>query len=219
MAGLALFDLDNTLLAGDSDARWGEYLVEIGVLDAETQGRANDQFYQDYLAGCLDVFAFLRFAFAVLKAHPMEQLLAWREGYLREKIHPIVLDQGKTLLDRHRAQGHTLVIVTATNSFLTRPIADLLGVEHLIASEPELREGRFTGEVAGTPSFGPGKVTRLDAWIEAQDTAFSESWFYSDSHNDLPLLRRVDHPVAVDPDDTLRQAAVAAGWPVMSLRG
>ncbi len=218
MSTLALFDLDNTLLGGDSDARWGEYLVEQGILDSATYGAANARFYQDYENGCLDPYAFLRFAFAVLKEHPLERLHAWREGYLAQKIEPIILPKGQALLDKHRRLGHTVVMITATNGFLTRAIADRMGVAHLIASEPELVNGRYTGELQGSPSFGPGKVTRWREWLANHGQSFDETWFYSDSHNDLPLLRAVDHPIAVDPDAILRVEAQRCAWPILTLR-
>ncbi len=215
---LALFDLDNTLLAGDSDHAWGEYLVEEGLVDAEEYRKANDRFYQDYLNGELDIFHYLSFALKPLASHPMDELLDWRERFLAQKIRPMLQPKADELLQRHRQQGHTLMIITATNRFVTEPIAELLGVEHLIATEPEMVNGRFTGSVAGTPSFQEGKVTRLNDWLEAHNGTLEGAWFYSDSHNDLPLLKRVAHPVAVDPDPTLEDAARQAGWPIISLR-
>lgn len=215
---LAIFDLDNTLLAGDSDHAWGEFLVEEGIVDAETYRKANDRFYQEYLNGELDVFEYQRFALQPLSTHSMEELESWRETFMAKKVQPMMLEKAATLLADHRAQGHTLMIITATNRFITEPIAELLGVDYLIATEPELVNGRFTGEVAGTPSFQDGKVVRLNDWLEAFDETLDGAWFYSDSHNDVPLLKLVQNPVAVDPDPTLEKLAIESGWPVMSLR-
>ncbi|EMP54035.1 HAD-superfamily hydrolase [Marinobacter santoriniensis NKSG1] len=215
---LALFDLDNTLLAGDSDHAWGEFLVEEGLVDAEEYRRANDRFYQEYLNGELDIFHYLRFALQPLARHDMEELLGWRSTFMSKKVMPMMQDKARELIERHRQQGHTLMIITATNRFVTEPIAEYLGIEHLIATEPELVNGRFTGEVAGVPSFQDGKVTRLNDWLQSCDQSLEGAWFYSDSHNDVPLLRNVTHPVAVDPDPTLEQLARDAGWPVISLR-
>ena len=216
---LALFDLDNTLLAGDSDHAWGEFLVEEGLVDAEEYRKANDRFYQEYLNGELDILHYLRFALQPLAQHDMSELLAWREAFIKKKVRPMMQVQAEQLLEQHRQQGHTLMIITATNRFVTEPIAELLGVEHLIATEPELVNGRYTGEVAGTPSFQDGKVTRLNDWLEHHGRTLDGSWFYSDSHNDVPLLKQVENPVAVDPDPKLEALAKEAGWPVISLRG
>jgi len=216
---LALFDLDNTLLAGDSDHAWGEFLVEEGLVDAEEYRKANDRFYEEYLNGELDIFHYLRFALQPLARHDMDELLAWREAFLEKKVRPMMQEKARELLDRHRQQGHTLMIITATNRFVTEPIAELLEVEHLIATEPELVNGRYTGEVAGVPSFQDGKVTRLNDWLDHHKRTLEGAWFYSDSHNDVPLLKQVENPVAVDPDPRLEALAKESGWPVISLRG
>ena len=215
---LAIFDLDNTLIAGDSDHLWGDYLIELGVVDGGDYKASNDQFYQDYLRGELDIDAYLQFALAPLSRYPLEQLYAWREGFIRDKIRPIMLPAASELLDRHRAAGDTLLIITATNDFVTEPIADALGVANLIATRAERGDQRYTGRVLGVPSYREGKVTRLQDWLAATGQDLVDSWFYSDSHNDLPLLRQVSHPVAVDPDDSLRVAAEEQGWPIISLR-
>ncbi|ERS88702.1 phosphoserine phosphatase [Marinobacter sp. EVN1] len=215
---LAIFDLDNTLLAGDSDHAWGEFLVEEGMVDAEEYKRANDRFYQEYLNGELDVFHYQRFVLAPLTRHNMDELEDWRAAFMAKKVQPMMQDKAVKLLAEHREQGHTLMIITATNRFITEPIAELLGVDHLIATEPELVNGKFTGEVAGTPSFQEGKVERLNDWLTAHGESLEGAWFYSDSHNDLPLLRKVENPVAVDPDPTLEKTAIENGWAVMSLR-
>ncbi|GAA0850838.1 HAD family hydrolase [Marinobacter szutsaonensis] len=216
---LALFDLDNTLLAGDSDHAWGEFLVEEGLVDAEEYRKANDRFYEEYLNGELDIFHYLRFALQPLARHDIDELLAWREAFLEKKVRPMMQEKARELLDRHRQQGHTLMIITATNRFVTEPIAELLEVEHLIATEPELVNGRYTGEVAGVPSFQDGKVTRLNDWLDHHKRTLEGAWFYSDSHNDVPLLKQVENPVAVDPDPRLEALAKESGWPVISLRG
>ena len=215
---LALFDLDNTLIAGDSDYLWGRFLVERGLVDGERYERANEQFYADYRAGCLDIHAFLRFALAPLAAHPLEQLLRLREAFVRERIEPILLPAARDLIQHHRSSGDTLVVITATNAFVTAPIAAAYGVPHLIATEPEQREGRYTGAVAGVPAFKGGKVERLAAWLEEHGGSLEGSSFYSDSHNDLPLLLAVERAVAVDPDPLLLAEAERRGWPVISLR-
>jgi len=217
---LALFDLDNTLLAGDSDFEWAQYLIEQGVLDREVYEARNQAFYDQYKAGTLDIHEFLDFQLRPLARHPREQLDAWHRDYMARKVIPMVAPGTAALLEQHR--NDVQVIVTATNSFVTAPIAQHLGVSHLIATEPEQQAGQFTGKVAGTPSFKAGKVTRLEAWLAGQGKTWADvtdSWFYSDSLNDLPLLEHVHHPVAVDPDATLRAHAEAKGWPIISLRG
>jgi len=215
---LALFDLDNTLLAGDSDHAWGDFLVAENIVDAAEHRRANDRFYQQYLNGELDIMRYLSFALQPLARHDMHKLLLLRNQFIEERIRPMLQSKATELLDHHRDQQHTLLIITATNRFVTEPVAELLGVEHLIATEPELVNGRFTGGVAGTPSFQHGKVERLNDWLESTGETLEEAWFYSDSHNDLPLLRLVAHPVAVDPDPNLEAVARENNWKIISLR-
>jgi HAD superfamily hydrolase (TIGR01490 family) len=215
---LAIFDLDNTLLAGDSDYLWGVFLAERGIVDADHYERENERFYREYKEGRLDIHEFLRFALAPLARHAPSELAAWRDAFLVKKIDPIILPKARHLVERHRLAGDTLLIITATNSFVTAPIAARLGIPHLIATEPALRDGHYTGEVEGVPSFREGKVIRLEQWLEAHGATLAGSSFYSDSHNDLPLLERVDHPVAVDPDPALAAFAGARGWPILSLR-
>ena len=219
---LALFDLDNTLLAGDSDVEWPRYLINQGALDAEFYHRENDRFYEQYKDGTLDIHAFLDFQLSPLAQHSRAQLDAWHADYLETHIKPIVAPGARALLAAHQAQGDLIVIVTATNRFITAPIARELGVEHLIATElEEGPDGRFTGKPAGLPSFQDGKITRLHDWLAARGQSLSDfprSFFYSDSRNDIPLLSIVTDPVAVDPDDALRARAEASGWRVMSLR-
>lgn len=215
---LALFDLDNTLLAGDSDYLWGVYLSEIGVVDGEAHQLANAQFYEDYHEGRLDIMAFLAFALRPLAENEPQDLRHWREDFLRRKIDPIITPAARALVEKHRAAGDTLMVITATNSFITGPIAERFGIPNLIATEPEQRDGRFTGRVQGTPSFREGKVARLQQWLDEHQMGLEGSWFYSDSHNDLPLLEQVANPVAVDPDDTLAHHAQQHQWPIISLR-
>ncbi|MDY0072794.1 MAG: HAD family hydrolase [Thauera sp.] len=218
---LVLFDLDNTLLAGDSDHSWGQFLVDKGVLDREVQQTRNDAFFADYQAGTLDINAFLEFQLAPLARYPRAQLDAWHDEFLAEVIRPLITPLARTLVQQHLDQGALVAVVTATNAFVTAPIVREFGIPHLIATIPAQENGRFTGEVRGTPAFQAGKIDRVNAWLESlalNHDCFSERWFYSDSHNDLPLLEIVSHPVAVDPDDKLRAHATAAGWPVISLR-
>lgn len=215
---LAIFDLDNTLLGGDSDYLWGKYLVAEGLVDGPFYERENQRFYDEYRSGRLDIHEFLDFSLRPLAEIPTAQLLALRERFMREQIEPIMLPAARKLLDHHRQRGHLLLIITATNQFVTAPIAAALGVEHLLATDPEMRDGRYTGRVAGIPTFREGKVQRLTEWLQQHGHHLADAWFYSDSHNDLPLLELVPNPVAVDPDDTLRVHAEAKGWPVISLR-
>jgi len=215
---LAIFDLDNTLLAGDSDYLWGQFLVEQQLVDAQEFAEANQRFYQQYQDGTLDIHEYLAFALQILTQHPREQLYAWRRQFVAEKIEPIILPQAEALLARHRNEGHTLLIITATNKFVTAPIAERLDVPHLIASEPEIADNKYTGRIIGSPSFQHGKVTCLTAWLQAHPHELSESYFYSDSHNDLPLLSQVAYPVAVDPDARLAEHAQQHAWPMISLR-
>jgi HAD superfamily hydrolase (TIGR01490 family) len=216
---LAIFDLDNTLLAGDSDYLWGVYLAERGLVDGTQYERENERFYREYREGRLDIFEFLRFSLRPLRENAPEDLRRWRAEFVHEKIDPIILPAARALVERHRTAGDVLLIVTATNAFVTGPIAERFGVHHLIATVPEERDGRYTGEVDGTPAFQEGKVVRLNAWLRDHDQDLEGSSFYSDSHNDIPLLERVENPVAVDPDELLRRHATALGWPVISLRG
>jgi HAD superfamily hydrolase (TIGR01490 family) len=218
---LALFDLDNTLLAIDSDHAWGEYLVRIGVVDANEFKRKNDYFYERYKAGTLDIFEYLDFALAPIAAHPRAQVNAWHADFMTQVIRPAITAQARALVAQHVRQGDLCCCVTATNAFVTAPIARELGLPHLIAADLEEIDGRYTGKPRGVPSFQAGKITRVEAWLAEMGkslASFSQSFFYSDSRNDLPLLEKVTHPVAVDPDDTLAATARTRGWPVMSLR-
>jgi HAD superfamily hydrolase (TIGR01490 family) len=218
---LVLFDLDNTLLAGDSDYEWGQFLIAKGAVDSAHYEAKNRAFYEDYKAGRLDIYAFLAFALRPLATHPREQLEAWRAEYVASRIRPMITLAARGLVNRHLDDADLVAIITATNSFVTSPIAREFGIPHLIATEPEQIDGRFTGEVAGTPCFREGKVARIESFLADHGSGLDRlesSWFYSDSHNDLPLLERVRHPVAVDPDPVLRAHAETRGWPVISLR-
>lgn len=214
---LVIFDLDHTLLSGDSDHAWGQYLVDRGLVEPAEHQRRNDYFYQQYQAGTLDIHEYLAFALKPLTQHPLELMLAERQRFLDERIKPLISQKSRDLIAKHQQAGDTLLIITATNGFVTYPIAGLLGIEHIIAPEPELIDGNYTGAIVGIPSFQHGKVTRLQQWLEDKQLDLSGSYFYSDSHNDLPLLELVDHPVAVDPDDILNARAQQQGWPVTSL--
>jgi HAD superfamily hydrolase (TIGR01490 family) len=216
---LALFDLDNTLLTGDSDYEWGQFLVDRGVLDRDAYEAQNRAYYEQYVAGTLDIHEYLGFALRPLAEHTPAELERWHGEFMRLRILPMITPGARQLIQRH--DGDLCAIVTATNTFITAPIAREFGVPHLIATEPETIDGRFTGRVRGTPCFREGKIARVTAWLDGlghplQD--FEESTFYSDSHNDLPLLERVSRPVAVDPDEALAAEARRRGWAIISVR-
>ncbi|MBI1905074.1 MAG: HAD family hydrolase [Rhodocyclales bacterium] len=218
---LVLFDLDNTLLNGDSDFEWAQFLIARGVLDRELQEARNEAFYAQYKAGTLDIFEFLDFQLAPLARHSRAQLDAWHREYMDSVIRPMITAPARALVAQHITSGALVAVVTATNSFVTGPIVREFGIPHLIATIPAQENGNFTGKPRGMPAFKSGKIERVDGWLESLGLhmgSFEHSWFYSDSHNDLPLLQRVSDPVAVDPDDTLRAHALAQGWPVLSLR-
>ncbi|MFN4263066.1 MAG: HAD family hydrolase [Thioalkalivibrionaceae bacterium] len=222
---LALFDLDNTLLAGDSDHAWGQFLCDVGAVDSERFRAEHDRFYADYCAGTLDIRAFCRMAFEPLARHDPAKLAAWHAQFMQERIEPMIAPAAAALLEHHRARGEQLVIITATNRFVTAPIAALLDIEHLIATDPEVIDGRYTGELAGIPCFQQGKIARLEIWcgehgLDPKQTraAIAGATFYSDSRNDLPLLERVATPVAVDPDERLKEVAGERGWSCLTLR-
>ena len=217
---LALFDLDNTLLSGDSDYEWAQFLIERGVLERSEYEAKNDRFFLQYKAGRLDIHESLEFQLAPLARYPRATLDEWHREFMRAKIEPIIRAKGLELVRRHLGHGDLCAIVTSTNAFISAPIARAFGVEHLIATELEVRDGRFTGKPSGTPSFREGKITRVEEWLADQGrilASFTAIWFYSDSQNDLPLLEYVTHPVAVDPDEVLRREAVKRGWQITSL--
>lgn len=215
---LAIFDLDNTLLAGDSDYLWGEFLIEQGLVDGEYYRSENRRYYEAYKAGTLDIFEFLAFSLKPLAENSVASLNQLHKQFMHDSIEPIILPAALQLIDHHRKLGDTLMIITATNRFVTAPIATRLGIDNLLATDPEMKDGRYTGKVAGTPCFKEGKVTRLLEWLEGKQHDLHESSFYSDSHNDIPLLEMVTHPVAVDADEPLTRHAHQKGWRLMSLR-
>jgi HAD superfamily hydrolase (TIGR01490 family) len=220
---LALFDLDNTLLSGDSDFEWAQFLISKGVVDREVQEARNIQFYEQYKAGTLDIHEFLGFQLAPLTRHPRTELDAWHREYMDRHILPIIGEPALALVKQHLDAGDLCAIVTATNSFVTWPIARALGIPHLIGTVPavDVKTGAFSGGPQGTPAFRDGKIERVEAWLEALGLwwgCFADSYFYSDSHNDLPLMGKVRTPVAVDPDDTLRAHASEMGWKIITLR-
>jgi HAD superfamily hydrolase (TIGR01490 family) len=215
---LAIFDLDNTLLCGDSDYLWGRFLIEQGLVDATYYEKENQRYYDEYRRGTLDINEFLAFALKPLSEHALSTLHHLHQQYMREKILPIIPAEARELLQEHRAQGHVLLIITATNRFVTAPIAAELGVPHLLATEPQIAGDRYSGKVDGIPCFREGKVHRLEIWLRERGMNLARSWFYSDSHNDLPLLERVTHPVAVNPDETLETHATAKQWPILRFK-
>ena len=218
---LALFDLDNTLLAGDSDYNWSLFLIKQGLLDEKTHHERNEQFYLDYKNGNLDIYKFLAFQLKPLSEHSVADLNALHAKYMDTVIRPMMTQKAQDLVNQHKAQGDLCLVITATNSFVTKPIAQAYGIAHLIGTDPEMVNGAYTGGVAGVPSFQEGKVTRLKLWLaeRGQELAdFEQSYFYSDSHNDLPLMKLVTHPVAVDADAKLTAYAQQHGWPHISLR-
>jgi HAD superfamily hydrolase (TIGR01490 family) len=218
---LALFDLDNTILAGDSDYNWSRFLIQEGYLDGAIHAEKNEKFYADYKAGTLDIFAFVEFQFKPLARNPRTVLNQLLKKYVEEVIKPMITEKARALVKRHQDEGDLIIVITATNSFITKPIAELFGIVNLIGTDPEEKEGEFTGKVSGLPSFKEGKVTRLEAWLKGKNlslASFENSYFYSDSHNDLPLMQKVTHPVAVDSDDVLSEYAQSKGWPQISLR-
>lgn len=219
MTTLAIFDLDNTLLAGDSDYLWGKFLGERGLVDAQAYEAENLRYYQDYTRGALDILEFLSFSLRPLTQFSLDELTELHKEFMANKILPIITPASRKLLAQHRANGHFLLIITATNQFITAPIAEALGVDDLIATQAEVHSERYTGRVVGEPSFREGKIIRLKQWLDKHHYNLADSWFYSDSHNDLPLLEWVSHPVAVDPDETLANHARIKQWPIITLRG
>jgi len=214
---LALFDLDNTLLSGDSDYQWGQFLVSKNLVNKEEHTARNDEFYAQYVAGTLNIHEFAAFSFETLACRTMEELAELHQQFMTESIEPIMSSKSKALIAQHKAMGHTLMVITATNSFVTRPIVEAFGIEHLIALEPKIVNGRYTTEIEGTPSFQAGKVTRLEEWLAANNQTLEGSYFYSDSHNDLPLMEQVETAIAVDPDEKLEAVARERNWDIISL--
>ena len=214
---LALFDLDNTLLSDDSDYRWGQFLAERQLIDSEQHTKKNDAFYRQYADGTLDIHEFCAFSFEFLTSKSMQELAVLHQDFMDTQIKQSMSAKSKALIAQHKSMGHTLMVITATNSFVTRPIVTAFGIDNLIATEPKIENGRYTRKIDGTPSFKEGKVTRLKAWLKKNNETLDDSYFYSDSHNDLPLLELVTTPIAVDPDPKLAATAKARGWDIISL--
>lgn len=215
---LAIFDLDNTLIAGDSDHAWGQFLVNKGLVDGENFRRANDRFYEEYKAGTLNIIEYLQFSLTPLTHHSMDRLVELHKEFMRDYINPMMLPKANQLLAEHRAQGDYLLIITATNGFVTRPIATALGVDDILTTDPEIVDGRYTGKFIGIPTFQKGKVIRLEDWLTEKKFTLDDAYFYSDSINDLPLLEQVPNPIVVDPDAKLEAVAKERKWTMMSLR-
>ena len=215
---LTIFDLDETLIAADSDHEWGQFVIDKGLVDAQKHKKKNDDFYEQYKAGQLDIDEYLQFSCSVLTQYSIEDLHRFRSEFVAQRILPIILDKAQDLVKKHRELGDTLLVITSTIEFVTRPIVDEFGIDILIAPDPEIVSNRYTGRIVGVPSFAAGKVTRLEQWLANRQDSLEGSSFYSDSHNDLPLLRLVDNPVAVDPDPILREKAEENQWPIISLR-
>jgi len=215
---LAIFDLDNTLLAGDSDYTWGNFLISKGIVDATHYQKENDRFYREYQNKTLDIFEYQRFVLTPLMAMSKAEMLVLRSEFMETCINPIRLPKADALVEKHRNQGDTLLVITATNHFITEPIVSALGIANLLATDPEVVNGKFTGNIIGDPCFQEGKIRRLKLWLSQQKNAFESSYFYSDSINDAPLLDYVETAIAVDPDDALRALAEQKQWPIISLR-
>ena len=215
---LAIFDLDHTLLNGDSDYLWGEYMVARQIVDKAEYQLENKAFLRDYQRGQLDNDKYLHFALKPLTQHPLENLYNWRRDYIENWIKPIIATGTEALLKQHRDQGDTLIVISATNLFITEPIAELLDIPHILSTEPEIVDDRYTGNYLGTPTYKEGKVIALKAWLKGSQHSLDDSYFYSDSINDLPLLEQVAIPVAVNPDDDLRNIAEYRDWIILDLR-
>ncbi|MDA9085486.1 HAD-IB family hydrolase [Methylophilaceae bacterium] len=217
---LAIFDLDNTLLKGDSDYNWALFLIKKGLLDKKAFEKKNEQFFQDYQEGNLDVHEYCGFQFGVLKNNDRELMENLRDQYIDEIILPMIPSAAHKLVQSHKDKGDRLLIITATNSFITKPIGKLFGIPDLIGTDPEEIDGKFSGKIAGTPSFQEGKIKRLEEWLDLQGLtlkSFEKTYFYSDSRNDIPLLERVTHPVAANPDEVLIKKATLHAWPIIHL--
>lgn len=215
---ITIFDLDNTLITNDSDFLWGQYLVEHNIVDPFEYEEKNRQFFEDYEQGNLDIDRYLKFSLKPLTMFPVQQLQKWREDYVQTVIKPLIAPGTPPLLDKHRQQGDVLMIISATNLFITQPIAQLLEVPNILATRPEKINGVYTGNYVGTPTFQQGKVNALNEWLDSRKMDIKGSTFYSDSHNDIPLLEQVEFPVAVNPDEILQQHAEQLNWPVIDLR-
>lgn len=215
---LAIFDLDNTLIAGDSDHSWGEFLVAKGIVDRQIYKKMNDKFYADYESGCLDIYAYLEFSVEPLTRFTLEELLSLHQQFMQEVINPLKLKQAEDLLNHHRQAGDRLLVITSTNRFIVEPICQSLGIDEIIATDLEIIDNKYTGKIQGTPSYQEGKVVRFRQWLKEQKESHHGSFFYSDSINDMPMLLEVAYPVAVDPDSALRSEAESRNWKIISLR-
>jgi len=216
---LAIFDLDNTLIGGDSDYLWGEFLCDEGIItDRESFQKMNDYFYQQYEIGELDIYAWAEFSFKVLTEHSLDELNELRQQFVDTKIKPIFLEKAQSCINHHKVKGDTVLVITASNTFITKPIVEMYGIEHLLATKPEFKSGRFTGKVSGIPCFQSGKIDNLMPWLEQNNESLFGSYFYSDSHNDLPLLELVDNPIVVNSDKFLTSTANENGWQVFDWR-
>ena len=215
---LAIFDLDNTLIGGDSDFLWGEFLGEEGVVDANAYRKKNEYFYQQYDLGALDIYAWLDFCLEPLSRYSMKELQEFHHRFMIQKIEPIMLDKAQNCINQHKERGDTVLVMTASNSFVTAPIVKKYGINQLLATEPEIKAGRYTGGVSGIPCFQSGKVDKLMPWLQKNEETLTGSTFYSDSHNDLPLLELVDNPVAVNADKILTKIAEKKGWEILNWR-
>ena len=216
---LAIFDLDNTLIGGDSDYLWGEFLCDEGIIsDKDSFQKMNDYFYQQYEIGKLDIYAWAEFSFKVLTEYSLNELNKLRQEFIDTKIRPIFLEKAQNCIDTHKKNGDTVLVITASNTFITKPVVEMYGIEHLLATEPEFKSGWFTGKVSGIPCFQSGKIDNLMPWLENHNESLNGSYFYSDSHNDLPLLELVDNPIAVNCDKVLTSVAEEKGWQVFNWR-
>jgi HAD superfamily hydrolase (TIGR01490 family) len=215
---LAIFDLDNTLIAGDSDHSWGEFLVDQNIVDHQLYKKMNDKFYADYESGCLDIFAYLEFSVEPLTQFSLQELDILHQQFMRDVIEPMKLDQAETLINHHRKAGDRILVITSTNRFIVEPICNSLGINEIIATDLQIIDGKYTGKVDGTPTFKEGKVERFNQWLREQNTNNEGSYFYSDSINDMPMLLEVTYPIAVDPDPALRKEAESRHWEIISLR-
>ena len=216
---LAIFDLDNTLIGGDSDYLWGEFLCDEGVIsDRQSFEKKNDYFYQQYELGSLDIYAWAEFSFEILSHYSINELEAFHIKFMAQKIEPIFLKKAQDCINSHKENGDTVLVITASNTFVTAPIVKRYGINHLLATEPEIVSGRYTGKVSGIPCFKSGKIENLMPWLERNGVSLKDSTFYSDSHNDLPLLELVDNPVAVNADKILAKIAQIKGWDILNWR-
>ena len=216
---LAMFDLDNTLIGGDSDYLWGEFLCDEGIIsDQESFQKMNEYFYHQYEIGKLDIYAWAEFSFKILTEYSLDELNEFRQNFIETKIKPIFLERAQDCINKHKENGDTVLVITASNTFITSPIVEMYGINHFLATEPEFKSGRFTGKVSGIPCFQSGKIDNLMPWLDKNGENLIGSYFYSDSHNDLPLLELVDNPVAINSDKVLTSVARENGWPVLDWR-